>query len=162
MTEMIKNATRITKSSETLIDHIFTNKEERITKAYNLITGISDHNLTLIVRRLFKMRYKTCNRVVINSVASYISKKDLELFNTEIEQIQRNQITCGKNCQLASNDFMITFNDLPSKYSKESSRKIKGKIPLPWMNESTWNLMKLRDAALKVLENWPFDRLPSV
>jgi len=50
MSQMIKKATRITKSSQTLIDLIFTNREERIAKSYNPITGLSDHNLTLIVR----------------------------------------------------------------------------------------------------------------
>lgn len=45
--QLIAKPTRITRHSETLIDLIFTNRPERITKTYNLITGLSDHNMTL-------------------------------------------------------------------------------------------------------------------
>jgi len=38
-TQIIKKATRITKTSKTLIDLVFTNKADRIGKVYNLITG---------------------------------------------------------------------------------------------------------------------------
>ena len=48
---MIEKATRITKTSQTLIDLVFTNKADRIGKVYNLITGLTDHNLTLIARK---------------------------------------------------------------------------------------------------------------
>ena len=54
--QLVKGPTRIAKCSSTQIDLIFTNKPERITKSYNLITGLSDHNLTLCVRKLTKNR----------------------------------------------------------------------------------------------------------
>lgn len=57
MTQLIKKPTRITKTSQTLIDLIFTNKPDRIVKTYNLITGLSDHNFVLIARKLNKSRY---------------------------------------------------------------------------------------------------------
>lgn len=54
MTQMVNKSTRLTKSSRTLLDLIFTNKAKRITKTYNIITGLSDHNLTLAARKLTK------------------------------------------------------------------------------------------------------------
>lgn len=59
LNQIIKGPTRITKSSKTQLDLIFTNKPERITKSYNLITGLSDHNLTLVARKLTKTGLKT-------------------------------------------------------------------------------------------------------
>lgn len=53
-TQMIGKATRITKTSQTLIELVFTNKADHISKVYNLITGLSDHNLTLVARKLSK------------------------------------------------------------------------------------------------------------
>lgn len=50
--QLIRGPTRITSSSETQIDLIFSNKPERITKSINLLTGLSDHNLILVVRKL--------------------------------------------------------------------------------------------------------------
>ncbi len=55
--QIVKTPTRITRNSKTLIDLIYTNREERITKTYNLITGLSDHNMTLAVRKLAKNTY---------------------------------------------------------------------------------------------------------
>lgn len=51
---MVKVPTRITQTSETMIDLIMTNRPESITRTYNLIKDLSDHNMTLIVRKLTK------------------------------------------------------------------------------------------------------------
>jgi exonuclease III len=51
LTQMIKTPTRITNHSETLIDLLFTNHAERIGKTYNLITGLSDHNIVFVSRK---------------------------------------------------------------------------------------------------------------
>lgn len=79
MTQMICNPTRITKSSQTLIDLIFTNKPDRIKKTYNLITGLSDHNLTLASRKLTKARYRNQNSMREKSSMPFISPKDMAL-----------------------------------------------------------------------------------
>lgn len=47
--QVIEGPTRITSCSETLIDLAFTNRSERIKKSYNLVTGLSDHNMILIL-----------------------------------------------------------------------------------------------------------------
>lgn len=52
--QLIKRPTRIAKYFRIQIDLIFTNKRERIIKSYNLITGLSDHNLSLCARKLTK------------------------------------------------------------------------------------------------------------
>lgn len=44
----VENPTRPTTSLKTFLDFISTNKVDRISKTYNLITGISDRNLTLV------------------------------------------------------------------------------------------------------------------
>lgn len=54
--QIIKEPTRIPKTSKTLIDLIFTNKPDRMSKTYNLLTGLSDHNMILIIRKLTKKR----------------------------------------------------------------------------------------------------------
>lgn len=54
LTQLIKGPTRITQSSKTQIDLIFSNKPERMIKSFNMITGLSDHNLTLVARELSK------------------------------------------------------------------------------------------------------------
>lgn len=54
--QLIEDLTRISKMSETQRNLIFSNKPERKTKSYSLITGLSDHNLALVSRKLTKNR----------------------------------------------------------------------------------------------------------
>nr|XP_055025620.1 uncharacterized protein LOC129415608 [Misgurnus anguillicaudatus] len=57
LTQVIKGPTRVTPSTKTQIDLIFSNRPERIKKSFNMITGISDHNLVLVTRKLSKKRF---------------------------------------------------------------------------------------------------------
>ena len=52
LTQIIDGSTRITNSSRMQIDLIFINMSDRIIKSYNLITGLSDHNLILMSRKV--------------------------------------------------------------------------------------------------------------
>lgn len=58
LTQLITGPTRITTTSQTQIDLIFSNRPERVEKTLNLITGLSDHNLTLLSRKLTKKRFQ--------------------------------------------------------------------------------------------------------
>ena len=57
---------RLTKPSQTLLDLIFTNKADRITRTYNLITGLSVYNLTLAASKLTKTQYRNQNKMEKN------------------------------------------------------------------------------------------------
>ena len=149
LTQMIDKATRITKTSQTLIDLVFTNKADRITKIYNLITGLSDHNLTLVARKLSKARYRNLHKIDSNEHVSYIPRKDYEVFNNEIRQSNWSETVNEKNCCAAAEDFTKTLQQLVLKYSKVKKLKKRGKNPLPWLNNDLWKLMRTRDAALK-------------
>ncbi len=52
LTQLINGPTRITNSSRTQMDLIFSNRPKRIVKSFNMLTGLSDHNLMLIARKL--------------------------------------------------------------------------------------------------------------
>lgn len=114
---MIEKATRITKTSQTLIDLVFTNKVDRICKVYNLITGLSDHNLTLVARKLSKARYQNLNKVDINESVLYIPRKDIERFDNEIRKVNWFEMVNGKDSNAASSELMM-FQQLVFKYSK--------------------------------------------
>lgn len=103
MTQMIHKPARITKSSQTLIDLIFANKPERIIKTYNLITGLSDHNLIMAARKLTKLT-KACNgnqnSMRKKSKMPFISQKDMLLIENEIKQINWSD-TIGPICPVS-------------------------------------------------------------
>jgi len=99
-TQIIKKATRITQTSKMLIDLVFTNKADRIGKVYNLITGLSDHNLTLVARKLSKRHYRNLNKVDIESVLC-ITRKDIERFDNEIRKVNWFEMTDDKDTNTA-------------------------------------------------------------
>lgn len=52
LTQLKNGPTRVTNSTRTQIDLIFSNRSERIVKSFNMLTGLSDHNMILIARKL--------------------------------------------------------------------------------------------------------------
>lgn len=61
LAQMVNGPTRIANGTSTQIDLIFSNRPERITKSHNMITGLSDHNMVLISRKL------TCRRLTTHA-----------------------------------------------------------------------------------------------
>ena len=151
LTQMIRNPTRITSSTTTLLDLIFTNKSDRVNKIYNLITGLSDHNLTLVSRKLPNTRYRNQNRE--KTYISLIPKRDMELLDTEINTTVRNGLVGGQDCEQASSTLKNAITQILTKYTKRQPRKFKSKKTLPWLSERLWLLMKERDAALKSISS---------
>ncbi|XP_046707928.1 uncharacterized protein LOC124387560 [Silurus meridionalis] len=82
---MINGPTRITASSSTQIDLVFTNRPERIFKSYNMLAGLSDHNLILVARKLSKKRfdYSVREREFVG-----IPKKRQDGFKRAVQQIK--------------------------------------------------------------------------
>ena len=50
--QLIHGPTRITNSTSTQIDFVFSNRPERTLKSFNMLTGLSDHNQILVARKL--------------------------------------------------------------------------------------------------------------
>ncbi|MGL5882545.1 MAG: hypothetical protein ACRCY0_04810, partial [Synechococcus elongatus] len=149
MTQIIKGPTRIAKSSQTLIDLVFVNKCDRIMKIYNLITGISDHNLTLVSRKLTKEQYKNQKLLDIKRYFTYITKQDREKLENEIKMINWSHLTLVKDTEQACDNFKTSITQTINKFTKIKQKRQNGKISLPWFTDELWQLMKKRDAALK-------------
>lgn len=47
-----------------------------------------------------------------------------------------------KDSNTASSELIKMFQQLVFKYSKRKKVKPKGKIPLPWLNDNLWKLMR--------------------
>jgi len=57
LTQVVRGPTRITNSTKTQIDLIFSNRPERIVKLFNMLTGLSDQ---LFIGKLTKKRFHSC------------------------------------------------------------------------------------------------------
>ena len=75
--QLIDQPTRLTNLSKTKIDLLFSNKPERITKTYNLITGLSDHNMIFLSRKLSKNRLLNSHKPLSKKPPTLISSQKI-------------------------------------------------------------------------------------
>ena len=143
---MIKGPTRLTKVSKTLIDLVFTNRIEGVTKTYNLITGLSDHNMVLIVRKQTKKLLKSwCNG---KPEFVGIPKNKTTQFENDLRNISWDGAIQSQNVNTCCDTMMKTFTNPMQKYTQKL-RKTRRPRVLPWLNKDIHQLMKERDLALK-------------
>ena len=146
--QLIDKATRITRKTETLIDLIFTNRPERVIKTYNLITGLSDHNMTLVVRKLSHKRLVHHDRTENKSSTTGIPRRNITNFDHDLMGVNWESITAELDLDASVNNFTSTMSNLINKHTKTWKSRPK-KYSLPWFNQDILQLSKKRDLARK-------------
>ena len=145
MTQMIKGPTRITNTSKTTIDLIFTNKPDRITKTFNLLSGLSDHNFILCSRKISRKYLEASTR---GHDYYFIPKGQQHILKEEIQHTDWSNILENNNVDTSSDSFIKKVNDIITHFTKKGKSK-KQRNNLPWLNSEILKLMKSRDSALK-------------
>ena len=79
LTQLITEATRVTSSSSSLIDHILSNSCEKICQSGTISIGLGDHFLTFMTRKVVKGQISKHNFIKIRSLKHY--NKDNFNFN---------------------------------------------------------------------------------
>lgn len=130
LSQLIKGPTRITQSTRTQIDFVLSNRPERISKSFNMITGLSDHNLSLVTRKLTRKRFSPSNTKEHEALRIPINMQ--EHFKSTIHSFKWNDLLLGKDLSEGSQIF---------------SSKVQS---IPWINADILKLMKERDLALKM------------
>ena len=148
LTQLVKGPTRVTCCSKTQIDLVFSNKPERVTKSFNMVTGLSDHNLTLIARKLSKSRLNLST--VRKPDQLRIPKSELNYFEKAIKGINWNDLLSYTDVEADSQVFLSTIQTTINGFLKKIKSKPGQKSTLPWLNGEIWKLMKERDYALKI------------
>ena len=65
LTEIIKEPTRITCSTSTMLDHILTNSSERVSQKGVIDVGISDHQLIYCTRKIKRIKHNMHNQIQV-------------------------------------------------------------------------------------------------
>ncbi len=152
MKQMINGPTRITNSTRSQIDLIFSNRAERILNTFNMLTGLSDHNLILVARKLSSKRLNS----FIRKYDSYgIPKRKLDDFRKAVHQIEWDDLLIGKDQDEDSQTFSKKLESTIKDFSCKLNPKNK-KHTVPWMNSDILELMKKRDLALKTANRSKF------
>ncbi|CAB3993279.1 Hypothetical predicted protein [Paramuricea clavata] len=141
--QMVKDPTRITPESSTLIDVICTNKPQNISKVEVISASLSDHEMIGCVRKLNNHSFK----------ARTIEARDYRNYNHEdlcnnLRQSSFDSVFASKTVESAWENFKHIFLSAVDKYAPLIRKKIRGR-PCPWLRNETKREMAERDWLLK-------------
>lgn len=146
--QQIEQPTRITKSSQTRIDLLFTNKPERIAKTFNFLNGISDHNIILFSRKLTKQRLKM-HRAPTSSITNVVPRSQAPHLKEALTRIDWEETLSSINIDTNSNSFINKLKEVMSSFACKGGHRAKKGKNLPWLDQNCRNLLKNRDVLLK-------------
>ena len=101
---MIKEITQETDTTQSCIDHIFTNNEKKISQAGVIITGLSDHYITYCTRKSIIAPLGKHNTVKIRSLRNY----SIDLLLNKLREVNWTNVTNSDN----SNDAWENFRNI--------------------------------------------------
>ena len=78
LAEIIRDPTRITSTTSSLLDHILTNAEKKISQKGVIDVGLSDHLLIYCTRKILRAKANMRNQVRVRSLKTYNPKKFVE------------------------------------------------------------------------------------
>ena len=141
--QIIREPTRITSTSKSLIDHILCNNQDNIVQSRTISLGLSDHFLTFCTRKATRGVFNTHKTVKIRSLKHY-SKEDfiLKLKNADWNVFYNSTCvntawTYFKTIFLSSLDTVAPMKEIRLKDRTE-----------PWMTAEILDLIKTRDEFL--------------
>ena len=143
-TPLITKATRITDHTATLIDHIYTNVPQKITKAGICLADITDH---LPVYCTIRNRPPLCQETKYFRDFSHFDK---DLFLNDLENIDFSQLI-NEDVNESINNVISALQTLSDKHApvkKLSSKKIKQSAK-PWLSDSILKSIKRRQQLYK-------------
>jgi len=151
LTQMIKNPTRITNTSSTLLDHIYTNNINAVSKSFVSNICMSDHR-PIICELSFKTpksnlkghTYYTYRNFKHFSYDAYL--RDLSFINF-------NQIMSCINPDEAADLFMKLLLSVVDLHAPLKKKRVKHSTLPNWMTQELRDAMRLRDS-LKKSKKW--------
>ena len=135
--------TRLTETSSTLIDHIFTNIDKHDCTAGTLITDISDHFSNFFISKINSQPQHLPHTVTYRPTNDHL----IENLNRCLSEYDWNDVTSTLNVDEAYNIFINKITDainkhLPMKTIKFNKNKHKGN---PWITRGILNSLKTKE-----------------
>ena len=140
LTQMIDEATRVTMTTSSLIDHIVTNTPEKISDSGVIHTGISDHSLVFAIRKIS----------VIDKQENILEIRNMKNFNEEkfiedlLKQPWEHIYFSAEDPNVMWEIWKKIFLDVLDKHAPLQHKKIRS-IKAPWITNDIKNLMNTRD-----------------
>ena len=143
LTQLVTKPTRVTPTSETLIDHAYTNTPENIIEVSVPILGISDHYPVCITRKLSK----TFDNGPVHKIINYRSTRTFDegQFINDLINQPWSVMDIFDDSNDALDYFSDIFNSVLSNHAPQKQKRVKRPKQPNWMNEEILSAMKTRD-----------------
>ena len=138
--QLIKNPTRSTLTSQTLIDHFATNKPRLITNSGVFTTGFSDHDLIFGIRKI-SSKLNREPKIVRSRQLKHYNKNE---FMLSLKQVDWKVILEGEDINTMSTKFEDQFIAILDKHAPLRERKVKNSYA-PYIDHELRHKMFIRD-----------------
>ena len=119
---MINEATRITSDTKTLVDHVSTDKPDRVSSSGIISCGISDHDAVYLVRSMKMPKMRRNPKTV--TVCKF-RRFDLDAFKSDLQGVHFDEVKSHPNEMWLI--WNTLFLDVLNKHAPVSNIKIEGK-----------------------------------
>ena len=142
--QLISEATRVTSSSSTLIDHSLSNTSEKICQFGTISLGLSDHCLIYATRKVVKGQINKHNTVKLRSLRNYC-KQD---FGLKLSALNWQDVLTSTDVTKAWELFKEYFHSVLDVVAPIKEVRLKPRTE-PWMTTDILQCVQKRDEWLK-------------
>lgn len=136
---MIKQPTRTTRESSTLIDIIGTTQKQNILKSSVIKTSLSDHDMVGCVRKMHNIKFKP-RTITCRNYKHFTA----DSFKTDIGNLSFPDYCSFTDINNAWSHWKNLFMSVVNKHVPLINKKVRGR-ETPWINSKIKNIMKERD-----------------
>ena len=141
--QLINTPTRETKSSSSLIDHIWTNSSGKVSQSGVIESGVSDHFIIFCTRKITREHIGKHNNINIRSLKNY----DQDTFRENLRGTDWSPVTSSFDSNVIWEIFSTIFNQKIDEVAPPKESRIKNRTE-PWINNEILELMHERDKVL--------------
>ncbi len=147
LTQLINNPTRVTETSSSIIDHVYTNRVDRICDVFVPFLSISDHYPICVTRKIHNKRpknnthsiitYRCFKKFVLAEFQNDLSLSQLHLIETEHDP---------------NSSLSLLYNILHTALSKHApfkQKRVKSTHQPTWLNNEVKQALRERDRLRK-------------
>ena len=139
LSQLIKEPTRVTARSSSLLDHFYVTNACNIIESGVIRVGFSDHEAIFAVRKLQRQRFSP--RVI--NVRDF-KETDWKKVQDDIASFNWEPISQFSNTTFSLEYFRICLEIIIDRHSNLTKKRVNGK-PAPWLSPQVISLMKKRD-----------------
>ena len=145
-TQLIHEPTRVTNSTSTLIDHIYTSNEENISEAHVAQLGVSDHYAIFCNRKIDCILKRNSHKSI--KYRSFKSFDEIAFLN-DLLAVPWSEIEMFNDIDESLEAWYSLFIKTVDKHAPIKTHRIKNDIQPDWINPDILDKMKQRDKLKK-------------